>query len=67
MQFFIIWRLLSAAEVDFTLKDIQAISDRTPLIADLKPSGKYYMEDMLAIGGVPAVMKYLLTKGLITW
>lgn len=54
-----------AAEVSFTLKDIQAISDRTPLIADLKPSGKYYMEDMLAIGGVPAVMKYLLQEGLL--
>lgn len=54
-----------AAEVDFTLKDIQAISDRTSLIADLKPSGKYYMEDMLAIGGVPAVMKYLLQEGLL--
>lgn len=54
-----------AAEVDFTLKDIQDISDRTPLIADLKPSGKYYMEDMLAIGGVPAVMKYLLQEGLL--
>lgn len=54
-----------SAGVDFTLKDVQAISDRTPLIADLKPSGKYYMEDMLAIGGVPAVMKYLLEKGLL--
>lgn len=54
-----------AAEVDFTLKDIQDISDRTPLLADLKPSGKYYMEDMLAIGGVPAVMKYLLQEGLL--
>ncbi|MFY7888881.1 MAG: dihydroxy-acid dehydratase [Spirosomataceae bacterium] len=54
-----------AAEVDFTLRDIQVISDRTPLIADLKPSGKYYMEDMLAIGGVPAVMKYLLQEGLL--
>ncbi|PWK23348.1 dihydroxy-acid dehydratase [Arcicella aurantiaca] len=54
-----------AAEVDFTLKDVQAISDRTPLLADLKPSGKYYMEDMLSIGGVPAVMKYLLQEGLL--
>jgi dihydroxy-acid dehydratase len=54
-----------AAEIEFTLKDIQDISDRTPLIADLKPSGKYYMEDMLAIGGVPAVMKYLLEQGLL--
>jgi dihydroxy-acid dehydratase len=54
-----------AAGVEFTLKDIQDISDRTPLIADLKPSGKYFMEDMLAIGGVPAVMKYLLKKGYL--
>ncbi|WP_028664814.1 dihydroxy-acid dehydratase [Runella zeae] len=54
-----------AAEVDFTLKDIQDISDRTPLIADLKPSGKYYMEDVLAIGGIPAVMKYLYQKGFL--
>jgi dihydroxy-acid dehydratase len=52
-----------AAGVEFTLDDIQAISDRTPLIADLKPSGKYYMEDMLSIGGVQAVMKYLLKNG----
>jgi dihydroxy-acid dehydratase len=57
--------IASAAGVDFTLTDVQAISDRTPLIADLKPSGKYYMEDMLEIGGVPALMKYLLEKGLI--
>ena len=54
-----------AADIDFTLKDIQDISDRTPLLADLKPSGKYYMEDMLAIGGVPSVMKYLLEKGFL--
>ena len=54
-----------AAEIEFTLKDIQDISDRVPLISDLKPSGKYYMEDMLAIGGVPAVMKYLLQEGLL--
>ncbi|AFK02938.1 Dihydroxy-acid dehydratase [Emticicia oligotrophica DSM 17448] len=57
--------IASSAGVEFTLKDIQDISDRTPLIGDLKPSGKYYMEDMLAIGGVPALMKYLLKKGLI--
>ncbi|MFM1913907.1 MAG: hypothetical protein RIR51_1759 [Bacteroidota bacterium] len=54
-----------SAGVEFTLKDIQDISDRTPLIADLKPSGKYYMEDMLEIGGVQAVMKYLLQEGLM--
>lgn len=54
-----------AADIEFTLADVQTISDKTPLLADLKPSGKYYMEDMLAIGGVPAVMKYLLEKGLL--
>jgi dihydroxy-acid dehydratase len=54
-----------AAEIEFTLKDVQNISDRVPLISDLKPSGKYYMEDMLAIGGVQAVMKYLLQEGLL--
>jgi dihydroxy-acid dehydratase len=54
-----------AAGIDFTLQDIQAISDRTPLIADLKPSGKYYMEDVLAIGGMPAILKYLLSVGLL--
>lgn len=54
-----------AAGITLTLDDIQAISDRVPFLADLKPSGKYYMEDMLAIGGVPAVMKYLYQNGLI--
>ena len=54
-----------AAGLPLTLDDIQAISDRTPYIADLKPSGKYYMEDILEIGGVPAVMKYLHSQGLI--
>ncbi|MFN3588802.1 MAG: dihydroxy-acid dehydratase [Spirosomataceae bacterium] len=54
-----------AADIEFTYKDIQAISDRTPFIADLKPSGKYYMEDILALGGVPAVMKYLHKMGYI--
>jgi dihydroxy-acid dehydratase len=45
------------------LKDFQDISDKTPLLADLKPSGKYLMEDLHEVGGVPAVMKYLL-KGI---
>lgn len=54
-----------AAGVPLTQDDIQAISDRTPYLADLKPSGKYYMEDLLGIGGVPAVMKYLLSQGLL--
>lgn len=54
-----------AANIPLTLDDIQEISDRVPFIADLKPSGKYFMEDMLSIGGVPAVMKYLLKEGLL--
>ncbi len=54
-----------AAGVSLTLKDIQDISDRTPLIADLKPSGKYFMEDLLQIGGVPAIIKYLYKGGYI--
>ncbi|MHA8053365.1 dihydroxy-acid dehydratase [Aquirufa sp. Wall-65K1] len=54
-----------SAGIQFTLKDIQDISDRTPLLADLKPSGKYYMEDVLAIGGMPAILKYLWKEGYI--
>jgi dihydroxy-acid dehydratase len=45
-----------------SLKDFQDISDKTPLLADLKPSGKYLMEDLHEAGGVPAVMKYLLKQ-----
>jgi dihydroxy-acid dehydratase len=44
---------------------VQATSDKVPVIADFKPSGKYLMEDLHKIGGVPMVMKYLLSKGLI--
>jgi dihydroxy-acid dehydratase len=54
-----------SAGISFSLKDIQDISDRTPLIADLKPSGKYYMEDVLAIGGLPAILKYLYKEGYL--
>ena len=54
-----------AADIDFTLEDFQRVSDRTPLIADLKPSGKYLMEDVHGIGGTPAVMKYLLDNGFL--
>lgn len=54
-----------SAGIELTLEDIQAISDRTPFIADLKPSGKYFMEDILQLGGVPAVMKYLHSIGMI--
>lgn len=49
--------------VSVRLEDFQKSSDKTPLIADLKPSGKYLMEDLHNIGGVPLVMKYLLKQG----
>ncbi|RPE09430.1 dihydroxy-acid dehydratase [Chitinophaga lutea] len=51
--------------VKFGMEDFQRLSDKTPLIADLKPSGKYLMEDLHNIGGVPLVMKYLLKKGML--
>ena len=51
--------------IEITLADFQRISDKTPVLADLKPSGKYMMEDLHAVGGVPAVMKYLLKEGLL--
>jgi len=51
--------------VDITLADFQRISDKTPFLADLKPSGKYVMEDSYDIGGVPAVMKVLLDAGYL--
>ncbi|HSD07716.1 dihydroxy-acid dehydratase [Flavobacterium sp.] len=54
-----------SVDIEITLDDFQAINDRTPVLADLKPSGKYMMEDLHAVGGVPAVMKYLLKEGLI--
>lgn len=54
-----------AADIDFTLEDFQRVSDRTPLIGDLKPSGKYLMEDVHGIGGTPAIMKYLLEQGYL--
>ncbi|HKI44947.1 MAG TPA: dihydroxy-acid dehydratase [Balneolales bacterium] len=53
------------ADVDFTIDDFQEISARTPYLADLKPSGKYVMEDLYNVGGVPAVQKLLLKEGLI--
>ncbi|KAK0241835.1 dihydroxy-acid/6-phosphogluconate dehydratase [Armillaria nabsnona] len=49
-----------AADIELTVDDFQAISDKTPYIADLKPSGKYYMEDVHRVGGIPAILKYLL-------
>jgi dihydroxy-acid dehydratase len=54
-----------AAGVTLTLDDFRAVSDRVPYLADLKPSGRYVMEDLHEIGGVPAVLKLLLEHGLI--
>lgn len=54
-----------AANIALSLSDFQRISDTTPYLADLKPSGKYLMEDVHKVGGIPAVMKYMLSKGLL--
>ena len=54
-----------AAGVNIAQEDFQRISDRTPLLADLKPSGKYLMEELHRIGGVPAVIKYLLERDFL--
>ncbi len=51
--------------ISFTQDDIQAISDRVPVLADLKPSGKYLMEDVHRAGGMPMLMKYLLQQGML--
>jgi dihydroxy-acid dehydratase len=57
--------IAKSVDVVFTQADFQIISDKVPVLADLKPSGKYLMEDLHNIGGVPAVMKYLLKVGLL--
>ncbi len=54
-----------SVDVPLTIDDFQKTSDRIPFIADLKPSGKYVMEDLHNVGGTPALMKYLLEKGLL--
>ncbi len=54
-----------AVDVELALDDFQSVSDRVPLLADLKPSGRYVMEDLHAIGGTPAVMRLLLNEGLL--
>ena len=54
-----------AVDVPLTIDDFQAVSDRAPLLADFKPSGQYVMEDLQAVGGIPAVMKMLLEEGLL--
>ena len=54
-----------AAGISLALDDFQAVSDRTPYLADLKPSGQYLMGDVHEIGGTPAILKLLLENGLI--
>jgi dihydroxy-acid dehydratase len=57
--------MAKAVNVDLNINDFQNISNKTPFIADLKPSGNYLMEDLHYVGGVPAVMKYLLREGFL--
>lgn len=57
--------MADAAEVELTLEDFQSITDKTPLLADLKPSGRFLMEDLHNVGGIPAVMKLLLAEGYL--
>ncbi|KAK8065750.1 dihydroxy-acid dehydratase [Apiospora hydei] len=57
--------IANTAEVPLTLDDIQRVSDKTPFLADLAPSGKYYMEDLYKIGGTPSVLKMLIAAGLV--
>ncbi len=57
--------IAKAADISFTLDDFQKISDTTPLLADLKPSGKYLMEDVHRVGGTPAILKFMLENGMI--
>jgi dihydroxy-acid dehydratase len=52
--------IAKAAKIDFTIDDFQYICAKTPFLADLKPSGKFLMEDLHDIGGIPSVMKYML-------
>lgn len=57
--------IAKSVEIPISLADFQRISDKTPLLADMKPSGKYLMEDVHQIGGIPAVMKMLLNEGFL--
>jgi len=57
--------MADAVNVELSLEDFQKMSDKLPVLADLKPSGKYLMEDLHKVGGTPAVMKYLLEKELL--
>ncbi len=55
-----------SVDVKLTIDDFQSVSDRVPLLADLKPSGRFVQEDLHSVGGTPAVLKLLLDEGLIT-
>ncbi|KAH7419193.1 dihydroxy-acid dehydratase-like protein [Cadophora sp. MPI-SDFR-AT-0126] len=57
--------MAGTAEVPLSLDDVQRVSDRVPFIADLAPSGKYFMEDLYNIGGTPSVLKLLVAAGLM--
>ena len=57
--------IAKSANIDFNINDFQEISDSTPFLADLKPSGKFLMEDLHNVGGIPAVMKYMLENNLL--
>ena len=57
--------IAKAAEVSFTLADFKRISDTTPFLADLKPSGKFLMEDVHRVGGIPAVIKFMLDHDML--
>ena len=57
--------MAKSVDLELTQDDVQRISDRTPVLADFKPSGKYLMQDLHQHGGVPSVMKYLLQQGLL--
>lgn len=57
--------MAKSVDVPLTQDDFQTISNKIPVLADFKPSGKYMMQDLHEYGGVPAVMKYLLSKGLL--
>ena len=57
--------IAKAAEIDFTLDDFQKLMDKTPFLADLKPSGKYLMDDSHRVGGVPAVLKFMLENDML--
>jgi dihydroxy-acid dehydratase len=57
--------MAATADVPLSLDDFQRVSDKIPLIADLAPSGKYYMADLYTVGGVPAVQKLLIAAGLL--